>query len=77
MPLYEYRCTDCGNVFEELQPMDAPRSGALCTQCGGSRTNRLLSSFAVHTGATTTEAACPKSKSEGCPHSAMCNMAKG
>ena len=24
MPIYTYRCTACGNVFEELLPMSAP-----------------------------------------------------
>lgn len=46
MPIYEYRCHDCGQVFEALQriadePLDA------CRRCGGSA-RRIISSPAIH-----------------------------
>lgn len=34
MPLYEYRCTQCGNRFEKIQSFSAePES--VCPKCGG------------------------------------------
>jgi putative FmdB family regulatory protein len=34
VPLYEYRCRDCGHRAEELQPMGAGAPGP-CPSCGG------------------------------------------
>ena len=30
MPIYEYRCTNCGTEEEALQPVDAPRLKCKC-----------------------------------------------
>lgn len=40
MPLYEYRCEDCGRDDERLQPMgaDPPEEG--CRACGGALRRR-------------------------------------
>jgi len=41
MPLYEYRCAKCKDVFEELvkgNPESVP-----CPKCGSAKTERLLS----------------------------------
>ena len=32
MPLYEYRCSKCDNLFEELQAFDADMP--VCPRCG-------------------------------------------
>ena len=34
MPVYEYRCSECGARTEEIQPMGAGPPGA-CERCGG------------------------------------------
>ena len=34
MPIYEYRCRECGHHLEEVQPMGAPVPGP-CPNCGG------------------------------------------
>jgi putative FmdB family regulatory protein len=40
MPTYEYRCPDCGHLFERFQKMsDAP--GAECPSCGAAAERRL------------------------------------
>lgn len=33
MPLYEYRCTNCGHRFEALRSI-AARDSAVCEKCG-------------------------------------------
>jgi putative FmdB family regulatory protein len=49
MPIYEYRCEQCGAQFEELtSPADAAQ--VRCRQCSGRRVTRLLSAFAVGSG---------------------------
>ena len=45
MPLYEYRCQECGNTLEVIQKFsDAPLTQ--CTDCGG-ELQRLLSAPSI------------------------------
>ena len=48
MPIYEYRCLKCGEVFSHLflRPTDA-NTQQLCSACGSPQTQRLISSFAI------------------------------
>jgi putative FmdB family regulatory protein len=41
MPIYEFECEGCGARFEEL--VAAGATGAPCTECGSTRTRRLIS----------------------------------
>ena len=41
MPLYEFRCADCGQIFDRLQPFDAESPS--CAECGSAEVNRLIS----------------------------------
>jgi putative FmdB family regulatory protein len=44
MPLFEYRCRDCGQQFEKLtRTGDTPN----CPDCRGTNLEKLLSVFAV------------------------------
>ena len=46
MPIYEYRCDDCGTSFEVLQRMsDDPLQ--TCDKCGG-RLQKVLHPVAIH-----------------------------
>lgn len=46
MPLYEYRCRDCGQCFEELVSSAAARENSPeCPACRSTDTKRLLSAF--------------------------------
>ena len=54
MPLFEYQCLSCDRRFEEFVLGDAkPR----CPECEGRRVRKLLSVFAVSSGAPSREAA--------------------
>lgn len=48
MPLYEYRCPDCGHDFEEIQKVSDPAIRD-CPACGGTHVGKKigLSSFAL------------------------------
>lgn len=49
MPIYEYRCLDCGRKFEILQPM-GERSESIGCECGDkSHLERVFSTFAPQT----------------------------
>ncbi len=59
MPIYEYRCGDCGHTFQVLQRIGAGTEGLKCPECGGGRIDRLLSCFAsTSSGSSVSQAAC-------------------
>lgn len=43
MPLYEYRCTACGEMFEILVSLAARDEMAVCPTCGGHDPARVYS----------------------------------
>jgi putative FmdB family regulatory protein len=49
MPIYEYRCTKCGNEFELRRPFSEVQTPALCPQCGAS-SEKLISGFGSQVG---------------------------
>jgi len=65
MPLYAYRCTQCGHAFEELVPMSR-REEAACPECGGAaqRAKEGVSAFAV--GVSRPKPACSADCPGGC-----------
>jgi len=48
MPLFEYRCRDCGAKFERL--VGPSTSEVVCKVCASRRVDKLLSVFAVAGG---------------------------
>jgi putative FmdB family regulatory protein len=48
MPIYEFRCLDCGNVFELLRlKKEDEKSGMNCPKCKSAEIERVLSSVSV------------------------------
>jgi len=45
MPLFEYKCRDCGETFEKIVATSAAR--VECKHCASPRVEKLLSVFAV------------------------------
>ncbi|UQZ88653.1 hypothetical protein C4J81_05315 [Deltaproteobacteria bacterium Smac51] len=41
MPIYEYKCPDCGREFEELVVGSQPK--VVCPKCGGEKCDKLMS----------------------------------
>jgi putative FmdB family regulatory protein len=50
VPLYEYRCRECGERFEVLQRLGQGGDELTCPRCGEPRPERVLSTFASTTG---------------------------
>lgn len=76
MPIYEYRCEDCGNEFEKLllRTSDIPE----CPSCGQSHLEQLLSTFAAAGGKDDMAGACmspawSRKESSGCGHACGCH----
>ena len=47
MPIYEYRCRECGNEFETMVLRGENDRDISCPKCGKKHPDRLLSGFAA------------------------------
>jgi len=45
MPIYEYRCWKCGDVFEKIQKVEEGAESLKCPYCGAQKPEKVLSSF--------------------------------
>lgn len=45
MPIYEYICERCNNLFEEFEFSSHSDEKAACPKCGSTETKRVLSSI--------------------------------
>ncbi|UCC96766.1 MAG: zinc ribbon domain-containing protein [Phycisphaerales bacterium] len=77
MPIFEYKCNQCGHTMEFLEKTRTPSKHA-CEKCGGAHVQKLLSGFAVGRSKAATQACetCPSGPGQtdmcqtgGCPHS--------
>ena len=51
MPMYDYHCKNCDEVFEELVfSSTAPDEEIKCPKCGQNKSERLLSAPMIATG---------------------------
>jgi putative FmdB family regulatory protein len=53
MPIYEFKCQDCGRLTSVLIRSVGASSEATCQDCGGRRLERAVSRFAYHKSAQT------------------------
>ena len=49
MPIYEYRCSDCGERFEKFVRSMSSSVEATCPRCGGMHTKKGWSTFGTGT----------------------------
>ncbi len=47
MPIYEYRCKKCGELFALMRPVAKADARTRCTACPSTAVKRQLSRFAV------------------------------
>ncbi|MGC9360611.1 MAG: FmdB family zinc ribbon protein [Anaerolineae bacterium] len=50
MPIYEYRCQDCGQRYDRRRPYADADAPAPCPACDSTRSQRMLSRFACTGG---------------------------
>ncbi len=74
MPLYEYRCSGCGQVYEQLRHMQDADQGLECPKCQSVEVKRLLSTFAPHVASSSPSGAtAPCGAPAGSCGSGQCN----
>ena len=47
MPIYEFKCKDCGNEFEIIMRASASKEDVTCPKCQAKNPDRLMSSFSA------------------------------
>jgi len=52
MPIYEYRCLECGEKFEKLVRLSTSTSEIECPKCGGQEVGKLISAFCTRMSST-------------------------
>ena len=74
MPLFEYRCLDCGGQFETVV-FDRHRP-VTCRKCHSARVEKLISVFAVAGGSRTEAATLEPGPCTSCgsPQRGMCSL---
>lgn len=70
MPIFEYRCRECGAKFEKILPNGS--SEVVCQHCSSRRVDKLLSVFAVSGDSRQSAAAEPGPCACGAPRRGMC-----
>lgn len=56
MPLFEFRCQECEERFEELLRRSDDTDDVTCPSCGSRKVEKLQSGFAAHTGSSSSSA---------------------
>ena len=50
MPIFEYRCNDCGEEFDELESIANRDKPHKCPSCGSMKSERRISTFCAGSG---------------------------
>jgi len=74
MPIYEYRCEDCGTKFEKLVRRMNGTAEVECPSCGQKHLKQELSTFAAHANGHSKSAEAPVCPSGQCSNPGMCGM---
>ncbi len=53
MPVYEYRCFECGAQFERRLPFSRADATLPCPTCGKAHAKKMLSTFALGSQSST------------------------
>jgi putative FmdB family regulatory protein len=72
MPIFEYKCTDCGSKFEKLVRRSAEEIA--CPSCGQARVTRELSTFSAHANGRPKDASPSMPCGNRCPTPGLCGM---
>lgn len=66
MPIFEYKCDDCGNKFEVLHKSSVNLEEVKCPKCESINYKKLLSSFSASTNSSSGFDSAPSCSSGTC-----------
>ena len=73
MPIYEYKCEDCGTKFEKLLRRSSEAADLICPSCGQKRLSQEFSTFAARAnGASARSSEAPVCPSGMCSNPEFC-----
>jgi len=73
MPIYEYKCQDCGTKFEKLLRRSSEAAELHCPSCGKVHLTQEFSTFAAHANGSTEQAGpAPTCPSGMCSNPGFC-----
>jgi putative FmdB family regulatory protein len=61
MPIYEYRCRQCGERFEKLVRATAEQTVVICPRCGSQEVKKEISLFGLGGTARSATSSCAPS----------------
>lgn len=73
MPIFEFRCSDCGHIFEELFVSSSEEVALACKRCGCEILDRVVSRT-NHTVAGGTGGRSPSISTKTCPSGSCMTM---
>jgi putative FmdB family regulatory protein len=76
MPIYEFRCDGCGEVFELLALTKKEEKKACCPECGGEDLSRVMSTCASvveSSGSSQSASAAPQMQNRSCANAGNCS----
>lgn len=80
MPIFEYKCNDCGKKFDVLHKSSTNLEEVICPDCQSKNSKKLLSSFSAsmgnsssYSGSSCSDGSCSVPSYGGCS-SGMCGL---
>lgn len=73
MPIYEFRCTRCGNIQEFLVTGSSAEIAMKCSACEGDELERILSRVSYAVGTSSGEVTSPRVTSKSCGPGKSCS----
>jgi putative FmdB family regulatory protein len=73
MPIYEFRCTRCGNIQEFLVSGSSEQIEMKCKECRGDELERILSRVSYAMGASADNASSPSVTTKTCGPGKSCS----
>jgi len=59
MPIYDYRCDECGKVYDVFHKVKEVVEDVVCPHCASTKHTRLLSAPSISMGSTPDAPSCP------------------
>ena len=59
MPIYSYKCKQCGAIFDFLVGVGTGDEELKCPKCNSKNLLKLLSTFGVRMGSSSSSSSCP------------------
>jgi|Deesub1362A_J573_1020465.scaffolds.fasta_scaffold02712_6 putative FmdB family regulatory protein len=73
MPIYEFRCEGCGQIFEHLALSRSEEGSIACPHCGGQELSRVMSvCSAITDGGGKGERPQPQVQNRSCANAGSC-----